>query len=538
MRQHLLAVVAFLLLSGVAQAQIFAVHFSDEKHVKKYKANVTYIGGVPVIVGESYENLEWDPVKGQTSFMPTNRVKLFVSDPGDPTRVPYKYDRDGERVPRKSKYVVDIDPSHISNVAVLIRDDTLEGLAVEYLYRLDRIEELMDERDDLDKGTEPYFLVQQRVVAALEKLQSWLRNTAFPEAAEDLDRDIKKEQKVVAKAGVDARAQRAFESVTKEMSARDVPSSLVQATKELTDDRIQFKMRESQHLRITFVDSINESMIENAMLVGEKVIEFYRNEFVDPYRRPDFEDRIPDGIFHEFWFGPDDLALHEQFLVKHYGGSWGEEHKERRLATAMTGVRGYRGLVELTYSKSLGGQNLEGTVCHRLGHSLAALHFAGGQPAPDWLEEASAYYCSLDFLGRNSVTCLDFAEARYLKPAGGDEGEKTLQLSFRDWLNQLALERGPRIDLLAIKTLAAMEDPDLAKSWSFFDYVARREGIEGQRWLRAHCEARAEGKGMVSKWRELSSGIYETPGVDVFKVLDDRWRDFARSGQDRSKGKR
>ena len=526
---------AQLLSASEACAQIFAVHFNEDRHLRKYSANLTEVGGEQVVVGEGYENLNWDPATGGLSWDPNMRVKLFVADAGDPTKVPYKYDRDGERVPKKRKYVVDIDPSHIRHISVLIRDDTLSGLAVEYVYRLDQIEELMDERDDEARGSEGWMLIQQRVVASMERLASWLDNTAFPEAAEDMERDLEREQRQLTRAGVDARAQAAYASI----HSVEVPASLTAAATDITRDRVQFKVQESQHLRITHVDTISDALVGELLLLGEKAIEFYRNEFVDPYVSADYGDTIPDNVFHEFWFGPDDLSHHEEFLVQHYGLRWNEERKDEQLATAGARFHGVRGLTILDYWKYSGGNDLEAIICHGLGHSLADLHYANGRPAPAWLEEGSAYYCSLEFLGRNTVTCMEFRESRYLGPDEGEEGDKEVVQGFRDWLNQMALERGPRIDRLALKTLFEMEDPDLAKSWSFFDFIARNEGKEGQAWLRAHCASTRNEDGMINRWRELSEAIWELEaGVDVFQEVDNRWRSFAGGDQDTSDRRR
>lgn len=529
-----LLLLAQVLAASAASAQIFAVHFSEERHLRKYAKNLTEVGGEQVVVGEGYENLNWDPATGGLNWNPNMRVKLFVADPGDPTKVPYRYNRDGEREPRRSNYVVDIDPSHIRNVSILIRDDTLSGLAVEYTYRLDQIEALMDERDDHERRGEQWMLVQQRVVAQMERLHSWLANTAFPEAAEDMERDLSKERRELQRAGIDARSQAAFDSI----GPVEIPASLAAATEDITRGRIQFKVQESQHLRIVHVDTISDALVSELLLLGEKAIEFYRNEFVDPYVDSDYGDTIPDNIFHEFWLGPDDLSQHEDFLVQYYGLRWNEDRKDEQLATAGARFHGVRGLTTLDYWKYSGGRDLEAIVCHGLGHSLADLHYAGGRPAPAWLEEGSAYYCSLEFLGRNTVTCLEFRESRYAGPDEGEEGDKEVVQGFRDWLNEMALERGPRIDRLALKTLFEMEDPDLAKSWSFFDFIAREEGREGQEWLRAHCQATRE-EAMINRWRELSEGIWELePGVDVFRAVDDRWRIYAGGGQDTSDRRR
>ena len=538
MSNRVLIPIVFLLAGSLSQAQIFAVHFKDEKDIKKYKANITYVDGEAVVVGEAYSGIRYDPDSRTLGFEPDLKNELLVADPSDPLKVPYKFDKNGEKVPRKKKYVVGIDGKKIRNITVLIRDDTLAGLAAEYENRLDRLDDLFEDRDDFEKGGELWFIAQQRVVTHYEKLQKWLASTAFPEAAEKLDKEIGKERKVLLKGGADARVKRAIESV----HSVPTPRSLIDASQKLTDGRLRFKVQESQHVRITYQDNLSDSRISDLLVFGEKLIEAYRNEFVDLHRGEDFDDQIPDSLFQEFWFGPDDLKLHEMFAVEHYGVGWGEDHKAERLAATGSRWRGVGTLVSVDYWKNNGNLDLEGVVSHGLGHTLASLHFANGGDVPDWLAEGSGYYCSFEFLGRNTVTCKEFRDARYLGPDPGEEGDKTVQEGLRDYLNKLAVNEGPTLEQLTLKTLYNMQDPDLATSWSLFDYVAREQGKDGQLWLRALCNAprEREGKVNVNKWREISEEIYahrerkENESRDILKRVDGWWRDYALGGQDKS----
>ena len=91
---------------------------------------------------------------------------------------------------------------------------------------------------------------------------------------------------------------------------------------------------------------------------------------------------------------------------------------------------------------------------------------------------------------------------------------------------------GERLDKLVVKRLYNMEDRDLAKAWSLFDYVAKKLGKEGQLWLRAGCVASKNYRGFLEDWRKRTGEIFGFDEQDPFKALDDRWRDYAQHEQD------
>jgi hypothetical protein len=152
--------------------------------------------------------------------------------------------------------------------------------------------------------------------------------------------------------------------------------------------------------------------------------------------------------------------------------------------------------------------------------------------AQEWLGEAVGYYVSFEWLGRNTVTCKAFAKPTIYAHEQKKEGEKAPDTGLRDWYNALALESGPTIDRLAMKTVFEMGDADLAKSWSFFDFVARKCGKQGQLFLRAACTCARNPKTFIPDWRKQSQQIFELTGQDVFTALENRWREFAQAGQE------
>jgi len=188
----------------------------------------------------------------------------------------------------------------------------------------------------------------------------------------------------------------------------------------------------------------------------------------------------------------------------------------------------------VSYWKYNPDSDLEGMVAHELGHVLAQLQYNLSMTKPlaqDWLLEGAGFYVSLEFLGRNSVTCKQFKETHYVHEKK-KEGERDMKLGLRDYYNALALDSGPSIDKLALKDLYSLDEADVAKSWSFFDFLVKKEGKEGQLFLRAACATSKDKATFIQKWREKANQIFAIDNGDVFKAIDTRWRAFAESGQE------
>ena len=183
--RSILTALVLILLAAVSQAQIFAVSFKDDKVARKYKEHLVTIGGESVVVGEGKFSiyLEGTSIK----YSGAGKNELWVSDPADPSFVPYKYNKDGERIPTNPKGVCDISGEHIKNIRVLIADQSLAGMAEEYRGRLAKIQELMSERDAATKASREWFMAHQRVLSNYPRLQTWLATTCFPVAAKRLD---------------------------------------------------------------------------------------------------------------------------------------------------------------------------------------------------------------------------------------------------------------------------------------------------------------------------------------------------------------
>ncbi|HTF89767.1 MAG TPA: hypothetical protein VK843_15245 [Planctomycetota bacterium] len=522
----LLTGLALLLFATVAQAQIYAVSFKDDKVARKYKDHLVTINGEQVVVGEAKFSIHLDG--NQIKYDGTNKNELWVSDSGDPSWVPYKV-KGEERVATSPKGVLEITGSHIKNIRVLIQEQSLAGLAEEYRERLAKIQEIQGEREKATKASREWFMAHQRLISNYERLQNWLSSTCFPEAAKKLAKEIERQKKNVA---ADALAER-LANAKASIKMVDTPSDLIECAKTATGGKLTFHVQESLHGRIVYRNEINDDRVRALLEFAEEAIDGFRGDCVDPYLDIDFEDKIPEHMFAEWFFGPQDFDEAQQMKKEYYHVAE-KDHLEERKAVA--GTRFNRSLPpqSVHFWRWQEAMDLEGTIAHDLGHDLTALHYNLSQTKPvnqDWLFEGVAFYISLEFLGKNTVTCKEFKETNYVHEKK-KEGEREVKLGLRDFYNALALDSGPSIDKLAIRELFSFEDADVAKSWSFYDFVVKKEGKNGQRLLRAACEASADKATLLQKWRDKTNQIYSFDQGDVFKALDTRWREFAETGQE------
>ncbi|MFH0946298.1 MAG: hypothetical protein V2A76_13945 [Planctomycetota bacterium] len=532
MRVALLSLL-FLLICGTCSAQIICATPMNERVEKRYEKYLTTYQGRKVIIGEPKLGIECSPGNILKQGGSEAKNEMFVADPADPSFVPYKWE-DGKRVKNGKRSVCCFAGDDFLGIKYVDALQTLEGLAREYAQRNAEIEMLRETRDGFDKGSAGWFGNQGKMVARLDRLQSWLINMGYPVAAKKLLRKIDQEKKVVAREAVGIREKKALSSV----KTVSTPAKLIEASEKISGGKHKFRAMESQHVRILYVTDLSDSEAGRGLELAEAIIEGFRKDFVDPYRDDDFRDYIPDGLFAEFCFVPKDADAYEQYKVAYYGVGWGNE-KDRERSLKMTGnnMRGAGGTEYVSYWRLDEQHDVEGIIAHKMGHCLANLHYDRGsrEGRQDWLEEAVGYYVSFGHLGRNSVTCFQWKEPSYAKPAE-EAAEKTVQSGLRGYFNELALSKGPPIESLAIKTLADISDADFAKAWSMYDYIAMRLGREGQVWLRKTCfAAHSTKKGdFVRRWRTFSEEMFPVgEGVDVFHVIDENWREYAERAQSR-----
>lgn len=528
--RSLLFLLTFLFVAAPsAEAQIIAIYFKSDKAAQKYKKYLVEWNGQPCVVGEPMSGIKIEGGSIQYSGDGTNEI--YVADPEKPEDPAY-YFLDGEKHPTSKKNRLVIQGPHIQAIGIMMRDESLAGLSKEYALRTAQIEEFRADRDRFDKGTVDWNSRHARLVAALEKLRMWLESTAFPGALKRIDKELKKEEKYET-GHIEARAQAAMNSI-KEI---EPPPALKRISDEKFAGAHNFRAMESQHMRFYYIDEITDEQVRQALTIGEEVIEGFRNTFIDPYISENYPDYIPDSVFQEFFFVPNSDEAVMAYSSGLYNTDWSQRREERLK------VSGERSIGMGTFRDCWRNNDPEipGIVCHTLGHSISSLHYGEGKIRflpQDWISEALGYHISFEHLGRNNVTCKAFHddnpayEKRKFEPK--EEGEKSMGTGRRDTYNEIALQFGRPIDQLALRELYEMDDADLAKSWSFFDYVLRKEGLEGQQWLQAAGKFSADKKTFIENWRAAAATVLGVTPREAFRDVEGRWREFASNGQDTS----
>ncbi len=531
--RNIFSLVFLVLFLGSAQAQIVGIRLTTPKIEKKYKKYLVEIDGENVICGEFKSGIKYEG--GAVSIFGKKFIELWVADPKSPEKVPYRLDG-AKKVQQGRKGVVKIARDHIpkSNYMKMVaRDQTFFGLASEFRLRKEAIDASEAKVAGLKKASTEWFNAQRRLMGRCDRLAEWLSAGVFKKAAKTWR---SKADKIRSLLKGDALAERKGKAL-KSVKSVDNPEDLAEVS--FKGKKFTFTTAESLHCRmICDIKIIPKKRAEELLVLAEKVIEGFRREFVDPFAH-EFEDTIPDKIFVEFFYMGDDIDLYDTYWQEFYGRQFSNT-REQRLKTTGTRMQNARGNAYVHYSRFGNEGDFEGAVAHSLGHDLANVHFNDDhfRGTMDWLEEGCAYYISFEFLGRNTVTCYQFKRGKYDSQPGA-EGLKTLQTGQRASFNALALKAALPLHALMPKELYEMQDADLAKSWSFFDYLARKQTDKMVEFLRIACQgARKKGR-LLNAVREDAPPLFGLkPGVDVFKYLDEAWKTYARSGQKRASKKK
>jgi len=518
------ALLALFCFASSATAQIYKIEFKDQKTAKKFKAFCIDVNDELILVCELKSGIEHDEEKHSIKYSPkTNEV--WVADMDNPRACPYKIEK-GQKVKAGSKATVSINGDDIKNIQVFMADQSFFGLTKEYGKRLDEIDDLKKRRDTLKKGTPEWKHTQSSVIQTMERLKSWLDSTIYSSKARKLKREIETE----VKAAKEANAQR-LELAKQSIKLVPTPEDMVKAGKEAYGDAVVLKVGESQHIRIVYREEVGDDRVKGLLELGENLIDGFRVQFIDPYISEDYKDYTPDGMFAEYYFSPDDVNQFVTFLRTYYGHETAPKTLEMMNAKRVTGTPFYRSSAPSYIDPLLTGEgtDYEGAIAHQMGHYLVNLHYNQDRRSdvPTFLEEGVANWLSLEYLGRNSVQCVNFDIGKYAAKKTSETEESALRQGTADIYHRLALEEGAAIDTLALRPLSEFTDPDIAKSYSLFNFVAKTQGEKGQRWLRACCNAAAVPAQLVPQWRKKGEEIYEVKGVDIFRKINDEWIAYA-----------
>ena len=533
MRMLIAGLFALAVLTPAADAQIYSLHFKDPKHAKSYSKQLFDRGGEQVVLVMIKSGITKKTDGTGFTWAPNDRLEFFVQDQEDPSKVAFKFAGDELDVAEKG-LVIAIQGDRVERLNSFMMQESFFTLAKEFNRRQRELDGMDEERKGTEKGSPAWFDLARRKVQAMEQLRVWLAETGYTRAANKLDRDLLRERKSLDE-GTRVRIERALASLTQPK----LPEKMETVAKTSTPG-VKYAIQESQHLRIIHHSGVESGRVTALLELGERAIELFKNEYVDPYAGEDFKDQIPDGLFQEFFFGTEDVGHYERMLVDYYGRGWGSgKQKEDRLK-----AQGSRQSLEgraLAYWKIGEQEDLEGIVLHTLGHTLAELHYEihNGQ---DWLTEGSGYALSFAMLSRNNVNCFAFepekgpGEGTVAKGGGGDKPKVPTKTTAavmngaREVMAQMAVIAGPPMDQLAKKELWSFANEDMAKSWAWYDWIARKCGKQGQLWLRRSSKlANASKDEFLNELRAMTAEVFEMPpGNDPILLLEERWKEYLR----------
>ncbi|HIA37904.1 MAG TPA: hypothetical protein EYN86_00050 [Planctomycetes bacterium] len=527
---HVLCWLLLVCFGAQASAQIYAVDFSDPKYAKKYKKQVFEYNGKSVILVEVRGGFDYKP-DGGLSWNRESRLEFFIQDQSDPRKLGYVVNDDGSRKTKSKKLVLGIGGDRVARMISFMANESFYTLSKEYQRRINRLQTLEDQQKEVEQESAVWMALNATRLRETETLQQWLRQTGYIKAGNKLLRDISK----LKKASQSAMSER-LDSAIASVETIDTDPKLVSAAKDIAGKNIKFHAQQSRHIIIKYHDGIQDSRISALLELGERAIESFRGENVDPYIDEKFVDKIPDGEFIEFFFSTDSQVHQEKFWEEYYGFGWGDPtRKAERLRSAGTGAQ--RGKVKISYWRISDQLDLEGIVVHQLGHQLARHHYGILNDTQDWLEEGCGYDLSFTLLNRNNVTCMAFeppkrSEGTVAASAGGknkDRENKTavVMKGMRDIMAGVAAHAKVPFDQLAAKRLHSFENEDMAKSWAFYEYITSCRGKEGQQWLRLLCKA-ANGGRFQNKMREHTEEQFGFQGQDAIRMLEEQWTAYLR----------
>ncbi|MEQ8768448.1 MAG: hypothetical protein RL885_31375 [Planctomycetota bacterium] len=518
MYRTLFATLLFSALAASAgEAQIYTFHFRDEKAMRPYGKYVFDRDGQNVLAGEVLTGVTFRDNNISWPSSESHKIRIVLLDPSSPVPAPYKL-VGGQKAGMAGSRLAELTGKDVGSIKVLTRDYDLFTLAKAFEEKLAELDDLQSGLKEYRRGTDQMERAEKRLELRKARLIRWMSELGFGDrAVKNVDKKLRK---------VDAPKE-----IVKKAEKIEVPEGLDALGKELLGESDLFAIMESPHCRITFSKQvIDEDRVKALLEFGEQVIATVRADFILAYDDESYEDWIPDECFQEIYFGPDDVKAYEQIYERFYRMSWGPQ-KEQMLKGKGTGViRRKKG--DIPYFSYWRAEDLdfEQIMAHRLGHSLADLHFNKWRrrESLSWLSEGFGYYLTLINLGRSTTFCRAMRTDRY---AGEEKSGGGAAYGGEDAIHQMALERDTPIDTLSGKDLSQMDEGDVAKGTSFFIYLMDNEGLAGQKFLRSGCEhASSTDKDWLEQWRKDTREIFGLPeGGDPLRVLDERWEEWAKA---------
>lgn len=520
-------VVVAALAAAPAAAQLVGIRVNPDA-VKKYAGQTVARGAEQWIVGDAIAGMKVDAAAGKIDVVDDKQVVVCVADPNKPDAPLYEgRDKDGRLKPVSARALA-VSRKDFTTTMVWDKVQNLTGLRDEYVRKRDEVDARRKQLATLKLGTAEWFELQRRLLVEVDALVGWLRSTLFAPAAAQWEKQYGAELK---RAGAAASKSRLEEA--KKINAAEVPEKIVEATKSAGKGDLKWHARESKHIRMVAYGEVSPSKVDAALLVGERIIESFRTDFIDPDLKEGDADPMPEEVWVEYYVLPDGDALGAKIWEEALGMHIGDP-RDRRIKMNFTGKGGAG---ERHLLKSDGGGDLDGYVAHTLGHNVADLAFNGRAGMPAWIGEGFAYWISFEHLARNSVTCFAFSMPTYAKGAEA-EGAKAVEQGMRAAFNDLAIRSGPSMSDLFQTPLVTMEAPHLAKAWSVIDWLVTKEPARLRAFIRGACSTQVADKTDIEKFRPKAMEIFEQKEGNVYAFLDEAWKKYAAASGGEAKPKK
>ncbi|HPF14466.1 MAG TPA: hypothetical protein PLJ12_09385, partial [Planctomycetota bacterium] len=414
---------------------------------------------------------------------------------------PYEFDEDGKRelISRFKKNLVSIPSKNLAMVSVdggqalrqaTISDFGLFSMCADLEERRIEINELEDALKDIKQAEDPdgWARTRNQLTTKWESLVQYCEGSMlFGEMGPKLRSEYEKGTSKIRDQESGARTDE-FTKAIKDAKPEKIELG--------ADKKMEFHSFETPHLRMVYLVSeggISDDYAKQLAQLGEESLEHFRRITIEPFKEMREEQAgdhpsIPDGIFQEYFIGPDNTQLQAKFWEEHYNRSGDDPGIFEVMATGAILSQNRDEPLFLAFAKNRPGA-MPGWIVHQMGHSMAALHYnrtnerTVGYALP-LIQESVAMHLCFEKLGNNSMRCTNFEKATYEKPEGTDK-KKDVELwdSYKSRFYKLSL-LAPTFADCAIVPLNDLNELHMAKGWLTYDYILSHDGVMGQRWIR------------------------------------------------------
>jgi len=440
----------------------------------------------------------------------------------------------GEKRERKKSLVLKLKGAQLATLVPFMMEEDFSSLAKEYQLRLNRLEELGIKRSGLKVKSPDWGRVQKTYLQELGSLSLWLGFTGYSDAVLRMDRKLSHEKRRGSNPG----GQRLLDAV-ETVHLVPVDPELAAAAVDIGGSGLKFRSVESRHMKIICHAGISDKQMIALAELGERVIEDFRAEFVDPYLGDGFRDEIPEEIFVQFFFSDDQARNYEHLYEQYLGGDWGSG-KDREQLLSLNGKWIYFENTLMSYWRTGPFADLEGRVVHGIGHRLAALNYQIHPGSQDWLEEAVGYHLSLRFLNKNTTICFDLrpstisvgeTTAHANAVDAGDRGFGGLFIGKRATMAADAVVcQEPFFRLIRLRKYD-FDREEFSKAWALFTFLAEAKGRKGQDWLRGLTEI-VDASDFHSLLQEHTRDTFGYEHSIPLNELEQEWKAYMRKTYD------